>query len=59
VSEAGYVFKTLKEHRGSYFAQYVPARAGDYFASLALVFTEQPTCGEIPAIMGRECRAWV
>jgi len=59
MNEAGYVFETLKEYRGSYFVQYTPARAGDYFASVALVFTEKPTRGEIPAIMERECKAWI
>ena len=56
--EDGCVFQTLKEPRGSYFAQYTPARARDYFASLALVFAEQPTREEIPAIMERECEIW-
>ncbi len=59
MSDNGCVFQTLKEHRGSYFVQYTPARSGDYFASLALVFTEKPAREDIPAIMERECKAWM
>ena len=56
---AGYVFETLKEHRGPYFVEYTSARAGDYFASLALVFMGNPTREEIPAIMEMESKAWI
>jgi hypothetical protein len=56
---AGYVFETIKEHRGSYFVEYSPARAGDYFASLDLVFTDKPTHDEIPPIMERESEIWI
>lgn len=56
---AGYVFEEVKEHRGSYFVQYMPARAGEYFASLALVFMEKPIREEIPMMMERESKAWI
>lgn len=59
MNDAGYIFETIKEHRGSYFVEYTPALAGDYFASLALVFTEQPKREEIPPIMEQESKRWI
>lgn len=59
MSGAGYVFKTLKEHRGSYFVQYTPVQTGYRFASLVLVFLEKPIREEIPAIMEQECKVWI
>jgi hypothetical protein len=59
MSDNGCVFQTIKESRGAYFVQYTPARAGDHFASLALVFPEKPAREKIPAIMERECEGWL
>lgn len=59
MSDAGYVFQTIKESRDSYFIEYSPARAGNYSALLALVFTEMPAIEEIASIMEQEARVWV
>jgi len=51
-------FQSIKEHRGNYFVSYAPARAGDYFAYLFVVFLKHAELSEIAEIMQRECREW-
>ena len=51
-------FQSIKEHRGNYFVSYAPARAGDYFAGLSVVFLKRAELSEIAEIMQQECREW-
>ena len=57
--EKDLVFQPIKKHRGTYFAQYVPARGGDYFASLALVFLGHVESSQIAKLMEQECSVWI
>jgi len=53
------VFQAIREARKKYFVEYVPARAGAYFASLALIFLVKPESSEIANSMERECNEWI
>ncbi len=57
--EKGLIFKTIKEHRGKYFVEYVPTWPGGYFASLSVVILEHLGSSEIAEIMENECNTWI
>ncbi len=57
--DKGVVFEPVKEHRGDYFVEYTPARAGNYSASLATIFLKDKKPPEIRDIMEQECQKWI
>jgi hypothetical protein len=54
-----FAFQSVKKHRGKYFIRYEPAREGNYFASLILVFLEHTELSEIANRMEQECTEWI
>lgn len=58
-NETGIVFERIKERRDAYYVEYVPARSGDYFANLILVFLQFPESKKIAKIMESECDLWI
>jgi hypothetical protein len=52
-------FQPLKEHRGGYFVEYLPARTGHYFATLNLIFLDSQSPYNIADIMEQECTNWI
>ena len=56
---SGLVFNNLRENRDNYWVEYIPARMGQYFASISLNYIELCKPEKIAVDMEKECSDWI